>query len=497
MKRENGFTLVEALIASFLTMVIIIGATIFISRTNAQLSAYTEITLRENQQAHLLDMFRADFDDAGHNMVPLLRFGSSQEKVETKAATTENMTFNPSTNPTQDPAPTVGTRGLYAPGWLQFKPLKNVPTQVGFVTKDGSKRVMKFDFANADPTEKIVYLHTGPDGSLILKESLNFEHKPRDRYRISVEGNKNSIKIKCYRVSNSGRLEQGHTVQASGDITYPLLPLIDLSKNGAVSEMDTLLSGPVVGAIAIGNQFLPAIKTDPNDSSDPEVDKGAPRLTDVVKASDNGSTVLILRGDPTIDSTYIPTNFLISESNSLQINTPCRGTYKAKDTIMLTTVEGTPKRTALFRVTNVSIPDGDCKESKTTLTLEPVRKQNPAWEILYSPPNDFQTVFKSGSIIARIAAPVIYSFDNDKGILYRTEGTRRSVAALGVKDFNVVPNTNELQGSFKVTCRLLTDSRITKENGLEEGYVTISYLATPLAINKIREEPQYFVQPKS
>jgi type II secretory pathway pseudopilin PulG len=500
MSREEGFTLIETMIASTLITIVVIGALLFISRANSRIVEYAEASRREEQQSHLASLFRSDFEVAGSKLVALPSSGKSvQESVEFLESTqTDVGTFEDTSS---DPKPTKGTRGIFAPGWLQFK----APSKGGDIGFEGANLVrylLRFTTRTIKENGKsktlttVSYSHAivnRGDGKVIKEdlETLLPETKlgSKDLFRIAIEKSSDSQKVAIYHLVDGTRKRSIRDFNPTNDIEYPLQPFIDLSQSGKVE--DITMNGPLVSGVLIGKTWLPADQTLEKEATliDYSDIRGTkPRLSDFITITGKNDGAIILRGDTDTDSTYITQNWT-KDTPTIQVKTPCRGTYRSGDIIMLIDGEAAPKRTALFRVMNSpNISYVDCENSLTTLYVQEVNRNSKAWNRFYSTDNDFKVTFRVRSMVAKLAPPIIYSLNEGK--LERIEGERTSIAALGVKSFSVRDTTDGALAKYEISCNLLTDSAASKGDISADGYTTISYIATPAAINRKEEWQQ-------
>ena len=119
-----------------------------------------------------------------------------------------------------------------------------------------------------------------------------------------------------------------------------------------------------------------------------------------------------------------------------------------------------------------------------TLSVERVRKDNPAWARLWSTDADHQHLYLSGSTLTKLQAPVSYTLSSDARLV-RMEADRASTLAFNVRraNFNRYVEFNSSALIFQVDITLAAEGVETNSGPSTETRGTIEFRSRPRALN--------------
>ncbi|MEJ7618706.1 MAG: prepilin-type N-terminal cleavage/methylation domain-containing protein [Pyrinomonadaceae bacterium] len=477
----KGFTLLEFLIASLLLLIVTLGALNFVSRANARLMELAEAEELEHRRSVVLANLRHDFEQAGMHLLPPQLRVNSQEPVylaTTPHYQTENLgRCRKLTDETG--VPTTSARGMYASGWLQFKPQHSGAGKIGFIGQDGSVTALEFLPNEATGGGELRY-YKEVAGVVVVNPTIDSAHLPGDYYRLFIDGEQPLVTIKVYRVKQA-QPPMLLATYVGEDAQYPYRPMAELAKTGA--ELHNMLMSGTANAVAhTGPPLLPV-----------DTAVGPGRLPSVVNITAPGGvfeSVSLLQGDINVDTTRLLNNvkatFAGMGAETLDIKSPCNGKYHVGDVITLIDSSGEQQRSALYRVV-VRDPVTQCG-AISTLTLERVTAELPSWERLFSTPADYNFVFLRGTTqLVKILPPVTYRLDRANGNLLRREGKRESTVARGVVEFSVTQRAPYGVTSYEINCQLRREGFTSPAGGSATGFTTVSLVVAPRALSQTYE----------
>lgn len=477
----KGFTLLEFLIASLLLLIVTLGALGFIFRANARLMELAEAEELEHRRGVVLDNLRHDFEQAGmHLLPPRVRVNSQEPVYLTTTPHYETTNLGLCRKLTNESGMlTTSARGMYAPGWLQFKPQHIGAGKIGFIGQDGSVTALQFLPNEATGGGELRY-YKQVAGTVVANPTIDSAHMPGDYYRLFIDGEQPLVTIKVYRIKQA----QAPTLlvtYAGEDAQYPYRPLAELAKAGAEIN-NVLMSGTANAIVRTGPPLLPV-----------DTAVGPGRLPSVVSINAPGGvfeSVNLLQGDINVDVARsifsIDQSFASAGSAPLLVNSPCNGTYHVGDVVALIVDTGQQQRAALFRIVTPA-PVVRCRVP-ALLTLQRVLLSTPAWERLSSVASDYnQSFFSSLTQVVKVLPPVTYRLDRENGHLLRREGNRESVVARGVSYLSVTQRSDYGVASYEVKCNLQREGFAAHAAGDADGYATVSLIASPRALSQTYE----------
>jgi hypothetical protein len=121
---------------------------------------------------------------------------------------------------------------------------------------------------------------------------------------------------------------------------------------------------------------------------------------------------------------------------------------------------------------------------KITLSIERVRKDNPAWARLWSTDADHAHSFAAGSTLTKLQAPVSYAMSSDSRLV-RMEGDRASTLAFNLRraNFNRYVEFNSTAMIFQVDITIAAEGIETNATTSDETRGTIEFQSRPRALN--------------
>lgn len=477
-KHHTGFTLIEFLIAAFLLMIVTLGALSLVTQTNARLMELAEAEELEHRRSVIFDNIRHDFDQAGMRILsPQLRVNSQEAVFLTSTPHYQTEALGLCRKLTNDANErTSAARGMYAAGWLQFKPQRVGSGIIGFTGSDDSLIGLQFVPDETTGGGELRY-YKEANGITVSNSPIDSAHLPGDYYRLLVEGEKPIITVKVYRIKQA-QLPVLLATFANEPANYPYRPAAQLSKADAAVE-NIVMSGTATAIVRTGQPLLPI-----------DSDVGPTRLTQVVNVNAPSGvfqSLSLLQGDINVDMTRtafsIDDSFAAFGSDTLYLRHPCNGRYKLGDAIMLIDDTGAQQRSVTLTVNafSAALP---CTPN-TPVSLGRADFDKPAWGRMITPPSDYDPAFLEDTTqVIKILPPVTYRLNRVTETLIRVEGKRETAIAFGVVDFSVVPRVLNGTTSYEIKCILRRENFATQVGGDDNGYLTMSFTAAPSGLNR-------------
>lgn len=485
--KQRGFTLIELLIAALLLAIIALAALGLVVRMHARLAERAEAEELEERRSQVLDNLRYDFELAGHQILPPQIRVRSQEAVYLPSDVnyqTENWGY--CRKLTNSNATSISARGLYASGWLQYRPQYEGSGRVGF---RGRNSVIALTFQPREGEIPAQLTYYQKIGGTETASPIEADYQAGDNYRLALEAAGNNVLVKAYRI-RVGIAPVLMRTLATIEADYPYQPYIELERTGATIE-NLLLSGASIGVVRTGEPLLPVDTRAILEGATTENQK---RLQGAVQIKTVGGvfeSVTLLRGDPNTDATNtiedVGSLFASTVPQTLIIQSPCNGGYEVGDIVMLIDATTPLQRTALYRIM-APAPMIRCNAA-ITLKLERVSEMVKAWSRLYSLATDYNEGFPARKThVVRLSSPVTYRLDSTT--LIRVERQRQITLARGVDEFAVTPQNSNGMQRFEIKCRMHGEGFTTILRGDTIGHLNISYVASPQTLNQSYEYQQ-------
>ncbi|MEJ7714058.1 MAG: prepilin-type N-terminal cleavage/methylation domain-containing protein [Pyrinomonadaceae bacterium] len=475
-----GFTLIELLIASALLLIVTLAAFNFAAHAQARLRELAEAEALDHRRSVVLDNLRFDFEQAGmHLLPPQVRITSQEPVFLTTSSHYQTTTLGRCRKLTDEPGiMTTSARGMYASGWLQFKPHSIGTGIVGFIGQDQSVIALQFVPNEASGSGDLHYYHKV--GTTVSNPIIDSSHEVGDHYRLYLDGDRprGPLTIKVYRIKQA-QVPALISSFAIDEAQYPYRPMAELERAGA-ELYSMMMSGVANAVVHTGPALLPV-----------DTAVGTARLPSVVNIKATAGvfeSVSLLQGDINVDVVRTFDNadesFASLGAATLRINSPCNGSYRVGDVIALIDDTGHQQTTALFHVVAPE-PVVQCG-TQAILTLESATAESPAWGRLSSLPEDYNRIYLRGiTQVVKLLPPVTYRLDRVAGTLLRQEGMRELVAARGATEFSVVERAQTGFTSYEMSCQLQREGFTTRAAaGSAAGYATVKLVASPRAMSQ-------------
>jgi hypothetical protein len=211
------------------------------------------------------------------------------------------------------------------------------------------------------------------------------------------------------------------------------------------------------------------------------------QLTAPITTTGGGSGVTVLSGDHTTDAVTTVADFNQSSSD-IVARAPQRGSFNKGDYVLIidwgSLDPSSPGGAASSLCLISSVSRSSLLTDEVTLSIERVRKENPAWARLWSTDADHSHSFAAGSTLTKLQAPVSYALSSDSRLV-RMEGDRASTLAFNLRraNFNRYVEFNSTAMIFQVDITIAAEGIETNATTSDETRGTIEFRSRPRALN--------------
>jgi len=469
-KKESGFTLIEILIATAITAIVMIAGTAFIAKFARTSAAFAEGHELEESRGTVAGVLRTDFDGAGRNLTRTSAPGAGKETISFLPEPNYDVgapgTATRLTRETGDHPSTTSTRavGSGASVW-EFTPSSPVCRNCSTTLygSDGSERSLAVDSLAPAPSAIVIYENGSYAATSFGVGVAIAPHIPGDTYQIRVELPTNTatgMVLRYYRIRSGVRSLLYTSTNAVP--AYPQYLGAYASDSGSSLTNASVTAAPIVNRI----ENVTDVPQMPMD--------GGVRLSGPITIGSGGQSATILSGDSTIDAVSTITPFSSTDTD-VTVKIPKRGSFMTGDYVLL--LDFTGASTALCQVTNANT-----QTNTVVLTLARVREGAKAWGRLWSNDAEHNHAFPPGSAIVRLAPPVTYTLAAD-GRLVRMEGARTSTVAFNTRALMFTEQTTVTGRSYAISATFAAEGFETNDTQTAETRATVEYLSTPRALN--------------
>jgi prepilin-type N-terminal cleavage/methylation domain-containing protein len=469
--REQGFTLIEILIATAITAIVMIAGTAFIAKFARTSAAFAEGHELEESRGTVAGIFRSDFDGAGRNLTRSSPPGAGREmvvflpvpdyRVDTPGTATR---LTPETGAYPS---TTSTRAVGAGGSVwEFTPSSPVCRNcwTTLYGSDGSGRSLAVDSLAPAPSAIVIYENGSYAATSFGVGVTIAPHIPGDTYQIRVELPTNTTTgnvLRYYRIRSGVRSLLYTSTNAVP--AYPQYLAAYASDSGSAITNASVTAAPIVNRV----ENITDVAQMPMD--------GGVRLSGPVTIGSGGQSATILAGDSTIDAVSTITPFSSTDTD-VTVKVPRRGSFITGDYVLLLDFAGADA-SAVCQVTNANT-----QANTVVLTLARVKESGKAWGRLWSSDAEHNHTFPQGSAIVRLAPPVTYAIAGD-GRLVRMEGARTSTVAFNTRTLMFTEQTTVTGRSYAISATFAAEGFETNDSQAAETRATVEYLSTPRALN--------------
>src|SRR5438105_2343843 len=367
-KAENGFTLIEILIATAITAIVMIAGTAFIAKFARTSAAFAEGHELEESRGTVAGVLRSDFDGAGRNLTRPSAPGAGKETVSFLPEPNYDVgtpgTAIRLTSETGAYSNTTSTRavGSGASIW-EFTPSSPVCRNcwTTLYGSDGSGRSLAVDSLAPAPSAIVIYENGSYAATSFGVGVAIAPHAPGDTYQIRVELPTNTTTgtvLRYYRIRSGVRSLLYTSTNAVP--AYPQCLGAYASDSGSSVTNASVTGAPIVNRI----ENITDVPQMPMDSG--------VRLSGPITIGSGGQSATILSGDSTIDAVSTITPFSSTDTD-VTAKIPKRGSLMTGDYVLL--LDFTGASTALCQVTNANP-----QTNTIVLTLTRVTEGAKAWE---------------------------------------------------------------------------------------------------------------------
>jgi hypothetical protein len=416
--RQAGFTLVELLTASTLTL-LILGAVVFASRGFiSRLAASGETQEMVERAALLQAKLQADFDTAGRDFIQpeLVPSGSVQltfsgnPEYQSSPSRLLRMERHGDDNPVLANRVLASGAGRFS---FNSDPEQEAAAEVMLATNGNAlnaNRGFRLDASSWTVVE---------DGRDVARSNSANQPQRGDGYLMQIDYPAGATPTLSYYLR---RGEQTFLLYRSLQTlpSFPLIPMVRHLTPGA-SLFDLTLAG---GSMPSREANAATMALLPFDAQNRE------RLAAPVQMAGDGFGFLLLRSDADLDSLTLTQTARIEDGVALQVTAAGRGELREGDFLLL--ADFAARRSVILQARSVNSPE-------EFAALPVFEAENAAWGRLYSPKTDWaEHDFPAGSVIFKLAAPVEWNaLKRDSGWeVRRREGTEDWVTVdLSLKSF--------------------------------------------------------------
>lgn len=470
-KRENGFTLIEILIATAITAIVMIAGTAFIAKFARTSASFAEGHELEESRGTVAGILRSDFDGAGRNLTRPSAPGAGKETVSflpvaDYSVDTPGRATRLTTETSAYPS-TTSTRAVTASASVwEFTPSSPVCRNcwTTLYGSDGSARSLAVDSLAPAPSAIVIYENGSYAATSFGVGVTIAPHTPGDTYQLKVElpSSTGTATVLCYYRIRSGVRSLLYS-STNAVPAYPQYLGFYASDAGSAITNASVTGAPIVNRIENITDF-PQMPMD-----------GGVRLSGPITIGVGGGGATVLSGDPGIDAVSTITPFSSTDTD-VTVKVPRRGSFMTGDYLLLLDFTGTPG-SALCQVTNVNT-----QTNTVVVALTRVREGGKAWGRLWSTDAEHDRTFAQGSQVVRLVPPVTYMIATDRRLV-RMEGARASTVAFNTRSLRFTEQTTATGRSYAISATLAAEGFETNDTQAAETRTTIEYLSTPRALN--------------
>ena len=474
-RTQTGFSLLELLISMAITVIAVIAAVGLMTKFARTVGAFTEVSTMEEARGTSETLLRADLDGAGHNLTR-----PSPPLAGTIFATPTSFDFYTWSNGTITKTGATGwdnpaniTHAL-ASGLGSFSFTPPATGGSAYINgPNGDSFAIVIGFGNPEIGVWMGVYVNGVEVAATCCHPPNETVSPHlsgDSYTFKIENGPSQRVAKLYRVRNNvpAPLWTSNAPVPSYPIAFGLNVY---SQNQSFTNVK-ITGAPLIALTGNATEFAPL----PYDINT--------QLTAPITTTGGGSGVTVLSGDHTTDAVTTVADFNQSSSD-IVARAPQRGSFNKGDFVLIidwgSLDPSSPGGAAssLCMISSVS-----STTDKVPLSIERVRKENPAWARLWSTDADHAHSFAAGSTLTKLQAPVSYALSSDSRLV-RMEGDRASTIAFNLRraNFNRYVEFNSTAMIFQVDITIAAEGIETNATTSDETRGTIEFRSRPRALN--------------
>jgi prepilin-type N-terminal cleavage/methylation domain-containing protein len=336
-KTQSGFTLIEILIATALTAIVMIAGTAFIAKFARTSASFAEGHELEESRGTVAGILRSDFDGAGRNLTRPSAPGAGKETVSflpvaDYSVDTPGRATRLTTETSAYPS-TTSTRAVTASASVwEFTPSSSVCRNcwTTLYGSDGSARSLAVDSLAPVPSAIVIYENGSYAATSFGVGVTIAPHTPGDTYQLKVElpsSTGTGTVLRYYRIRSGVRSLLYTSTNAVP--AYPQYLGFYASDAGSAITNASVTGAPIVNRIENITDF-PQMPMD-----------GGVRLSGPITIGAGGGVATVLSGDSGIDAVSTITPFS-STDTEVTVKVPRRGSFMTGDYLLLLDFTGTP-----------------------------------------------------------------------------------------------------------------------------------------------------------
>ena len=474
-RTQTGFSLLELLISMAITVIAVVAAVGLMTKFARAVGAFTEVSTMEEARGTSETLLRADLDGAGHNLTR-----PSPPLAGTIFATPNSFDFYTWSNGTITKTGATGwdnpaniTHALASGlGSFSFTPTANGGS-ASIYGSNGDSFAIVIGFGNPDIGVWMGVYVNGVEVAATCCHPPNETVSPHlsgDSYTFKIENGPSQRVAKLYRVRND--VPAPLWTSNAPVPSYPIAFALNIYSQSQSFTNVKITGAPLIALSGNATEFPPL----PYDINT--------QLTAPITTTGGGSGVTVVSGDHSTDAVTTVADFNQS-STDIVARAPQRGSFNKGDYVLIidwgSLDPSSPGGAAssLCMISSVS-----STTDKITLSIERVRKDNPAWARLWSTDADHAHSFAAGSTLTKLQAPVSYAMSSDSRLV-RMEGNRASTLAFNLRraNFNRYVEFNSTAMIFQVDITIAAEGIETNATTSDETRGTIEFQSRPRALN--------------
>jgi prepilin-type N-terminal cleavage/methylation domain-containing protein len=482
-RHHAGFSLLELLITMAITAIAVLAAVGLMTKFARTAGAFTEVSTMEEARGSAETALRADLDGAGRNLTrptPPLAGTIFATPNSFDNYNWSNGTITKITGTGWDNGANITHALATGLGSYTFTPPANGGSAYIY-SPNGDTFAIVIGFGNpAIGVWMGVYVN-GVEVAATCCHPPNETigaHVGGDSYTFKIENGTSQRIAKLYRVRNN--VPTPLWTSNVPVTSYPIGFGLNVYYQNQSFTNVKITGAPLIALSGNATEFAPL----PYDLNT--------QLTAPLTTTGGGSGIIALSGDPTTDAVTTTDTFKDGASD-ITAHAPQRGSFNEGDYVLIidwgSLDPSAPggAASALCSVSSVSI-DSDPSvldgSPLVKLTVERVRKDNPAWSRLWSTDSDHSHTFGPGSTLTKLQAPVSYTTSKDSRLV-RMEGDHTSTIAFNVRraNFNRYVEFNSTALIFQVDITLAAEGVETDNTSSTETRGTIEFRSRPRALN--------------
>lgn len=481
-RNQTGFSLLELLISMAITVIAVIAAVGLMTKFASTVGALTEVSTMEEARGTSETLLRADLDGAGHNLTR-----PSPALEGTIFATPTSLDFYSWSHEGSNGTITkTGATGWDNPanithalasglGSFSFTP----PATGGSAYingPNGDSFAIVIGFGNPESGVWTGVYVNGVEVAATCCHPPNETVSPHlsgDSYTFKIENGPSQRVAKLYRVRNN--VPAPLWTSNAPVPAYPIAFALNVYSQAQSFTNVKITGAPLIALSGNATEFAPLPY---------EINA---QLTAPITTTGGGSGIIIISGDHSTDAVSTVADFNQS-STDIVARAPQRGSFNKGDYVLIidwgSLDPSSPGGAASSLCMVSSVSTSSLLTDKITLSIDRVRKDNPAWARLWSTDTDHAHSFAAGSTLTKLQAPVSYALSRDYRLV-RMEGDRASTLAFNLRraNFNRYVEANSTSMIFQVDITIAAEGVETNATTSDETRGTIEFQSRPRALN--------------